>query len=310
MIPHSAVPLELKKFTWEVDIVLTSIKNDLIEIAVDTYGAELTSIKTVKDSLEYLWQKDDNYWARQAPPLFPIVGGLPDDRYQLGGQTYEMKLHGFARWCEFTLISSGPEELVYCLGHSEESLRQYPFKFEFLVKYKLEANTLRQSFQVNNLDEKTMFFAVGSHPGFRCPLYEGEKMEDYYLLFEKPEQIRGLVESQGLLTGETKAFLDRRREKPLSHSMFGAGELTILKEPASKWLELRNRVNDRRLRLGFEEFSYIGLWSRDNAPFVCIEPWLGIHPTIGDSLDFETKREMQKLWPKESFECGFSVTVE
>jgi galactose mutarotase-like enzyme len=42
--------------------MLTSIKNDLIEIAVDTYGAELTSLKTVKDSLEFLWQKDDKYW--------------------------------------------------------------------------------------------------------------------------------------------------------------------------------------------------------------------------------------------------------
>jgi hypothetical protein len=34
--------------------MLSSIKNDLIEIVVDTYGAELTSIKTVKDSLEFL----------------------------------------------------------------------------------------------------------------------------------------------------------------------------------------------------------------------------------------------------------------
>jgi galactose mutarotase-like enzyme len=290
--------------------MLTSIKNDLIEIAVDTYGAELTSIKTVKDSLEFLWQKDDNYWARQAPPLFPIVGGLPDDHYQLGGQTYEMKLHGFARWCEFTLISSGSEELGYCLGDSEESLRQYPFKFEFMVKYKLEANTLRQSFQLNNLDQKTMLFSVGSHPGFRCPLYEGEKMEDYYLLFEKPERIRSLVELRGLLTGETKAFLYGEREKPLSHSMFGTGELTILKEPASKWLELRSRVNERRLRIEFEEFSYIGLWSKNNAPFVCIEPWLGIHSTMGDLLDFETKIGLQKVAPGESFECGFTVTVE
>jgi galactose mutarotase-like enzyme len=291
--------------------MLTSIKNDQIEIAVDTYGAELTSIKTVKDGMEFLWQKDDKYWARQAPPLFPIVGGLPDGRYQYEGQTYEMKLHGFVRWCEFTPVSSGPAELVYRLGYSEETLRQYPFKFELLVKYTLEANTLRQSFVVNNRDDKSLFFSVGSHPGFRCPLHEGEKMEDYYLLFEKPERLNRLLENGGLLTGETKAFLDGEREKALSHSLFPDGELTILKEPASKWLEIRSRVNDRVVRIGFEEFPYLGIWSaKNNAPFVCIEPWLGIHSTKGDSPDFETKKGLQKAAPGESFECGFTITVE
>jgi galactose mutarotase-like enzyme len=291
--------------------MLTSIKNDQIEIAVDTYGAELTSIKTVKDSLEFLWQKDDNYWARQAPPLFPIVGGLPDGCYQLESQTYEMKLHGFARWCEFTLVRSGPAELVYRLRYSEETLCQYPFKFELLVKYALKGNTLRQSFCVNNLDEKPLLFSMGSHPGFRCPLYEGEKMEDYYLWFEKPERLNRLLENGGLLTGETKEFLDDAHEKALSHSLFPDGELTILEKLASKWIEIRSRVNDRVIRVGFEEFPYLGIWSAKNdAPFICIEPWLGIHSTRGESSNFETKQGLQKVAPGESFECAFSITVE
>jgi galactose mutarotase-like enzyme len=291
--------------------MITSIKNDRIEIAVDTYGAELTSIKTVKDSLEFLWQKDNNYWARQAPPLFPIVGGLPDGRYQLGSRTYEMKLHGFARWCEFTLVRSGPAELVYRLGYSEETLCQYPFKFELLIKYTLEANTLRQSFCVNNLDEKPLFFSVGAHPGFCCPLYEGEKMEDYYLWFEKPERLNRLLENGGLLTDETKKFLDDAHEKALSHSLFPDGELTILEKLASKWLEIRSRVNDRVIRVEFEGFPYLGIWSAKNdAPFVCIEPWLGIHSGKGDSLEFEKKKGLLNVAAGESYECGFSITVE
>jgi galactose mutarotase-like enzyme len=92
--------------------MLSSIKNDLIEIVVDTYGAELTSIKTVKDSLEFLWQKDAKYWTRQNPIFFPIIGGLPDDRYQFEGQTYEMKKHGFVRWCEFTPLPGGAQDRI------------------------------------------------------------------------------------------------------------------------------------------------------------------------------------------------------
>jgi hypothetical protein len=32
------------------------------------------------DGGEYLWQRDEAYWPRCAPVLFPIVGNLRDDR--------------------------------------------------------------------------------------------------------------------------------------------------------------------------------------------------------------------------------------
>jgi galactose mutarotase-like enzyme len=70
-------------------------------------------------------------------------------------------------------------------------------------------------------------------------------------------------------------------------------------------------VNDRVIRVGFEEFSYLGIWSAKNdAPFVCIEPWRGIYSTRGESFDFETKPGLEKVAPGESFECGFFVIVE
>jgi galactose mutarotase-like enzyme len=301
------------KVNKEVVSMRTSLKNDLIEIIVDSYGAELTSLKTVKDSLEYLWQKDENYWNRQNPTFFPIIGAMPNDRYQYEGQLYEMKKHGFVRWYEFELVSDEADELVYRWGYSEESLQQYPFKFEFFIKYKLESNTLRQSFQINNLDTKAMPFALGAHPGFNCPLNKGEQMKDYYLLFEKSEKLNRLVlnQEEEMLTGETKEFLNDEREKALYHSMFPNGEPKILKNTASKWVELRSRVNERAIRIGFEKFPNLVIWSAKNdAPFVCLEPWHGIPQTKGDPIDLETKKGMQMLAPGGSYECGFTITVE
>jgi galactose mutarotase-like enzyme len=291
----------------------TTIKNEFIEIAVNSYGAELTSIKTVKDSLEYLWQVDEKYLLRQNPTFFPIIGAMPDDKYKFEGQIYEMKKHGFVRFHDFELVSKGIDELVYRFGYTEESLKQYPFKFELLIKYKLEGNTLRQSFQVNNLDIKTMLFALGAHPGFRCPLYKGEQMKDYYLLFEKPESIKKWVLNQAeeMLTGETKEFMNGEREKPLYHSMFPNGQPSILENTASKCVELRNRVNGRVIRVGFEGFPNLVIMSpKNDAPLICIEPWHGLPQTKGDPIDLETKKGMQKLASGGTYECGLTIPVE
>jgi galactose mutarotase-like enzyme len=70
-------------------------------------GRRLRDIKTIRDNLEFLWQKDNRYWTGQAPVLFPIVGGLPDNCYLLGEQTYEMKTHGFARDSDIHLFRTG-----------------------------------------------------------------------------------------------------------------------------------------------------------------------------------------------------------
>jgi galactose mutarotase-like enzyme len=109
---------------------------------------------------------------------------------QLGKQIYEMKTHGFARDSQFELMKDGPAELVFKLGHNEATLRQYPLKFELQVKYAIEANTLRHSFQVNNPGPKFLLFSVGARPGFRCPLYVGEKMEGYYSASESDGRLR------------------------------------------------------------------------------------------------------------------------
>ena len=66
-----------------------TLKNDRIGIAADTLGAELTSLKTA-DGLELLWQGDDNHWKSRSPILFPVVGGLPDDQYELEDKRYKM----------------------------------------------------------------------------------------------------------------------------------------------------------------------------------------------------------------------------
>lgn len=288
---------------------MDTIRNEILEISVDRHGAELMSFKTINGNKEFLWQGDSNYWGSRSLILFPIIGGLPDGKYELAGNSYNMKSHGFARNSDFELVEKTSEKLLYRLAYSQETLSQYPFEFEFFVSYILAGNTLRHGFIVNNLDDKRMLFSVGAHPGFNCPLYADEKIEDYSILFEKPETLKRRIKTGPLLTGEKEDFLQGQREKKLSHSLFYNGAV-ILDHVQSNWLEIRNSKNSHTIKMSFDNFPYLGIWSSMNdGPFVCIEPWYGVDSTAGDSYDLEKKEGLQTLTPGGKFSCEYSIEL-
>ena len=83
--------------------MLYTIKNDILELSADTFGAELHSLRL--GGKEYLWQCGDA-WKRYAPILFPFICSPKDRCYTARGKQYRMKAnHGFARDIEFALTS-------------------------------------------------------------------------------------------------------------------------------------------------------------------------------------------------------------
>ncbi len=155
-----------------------------------------------------------------------------------------------------------------------------------------------------------MFFSVGAHPGFNIPLYENEKFEDYYILFEKKETKNRRIKANGLLSGEQYKFLNNENMKQLEHSFFYNGAI-IMEKLESSWLEIRNNVNSKAIRVNFEGFPYLGIWSAANdAPFLCIEPWFGLDSKKGDSLDLFAKEGLQKLAAGKIFECTYSIEIK
>lgn len=290
--------------------MIDSIKNGVLQIKVKRLGAELTSVKSINNDLEYLWQGDEHFWGGQSYNLFPLIGAMPGGIFKLNEQTYNINMHGFARNSEFELFSKESSKLVYRLGYSEETLKQFPYQFELFVTYELVDNTIKHSYQVVNLGREEMLFSVGAHPGFNCPLLENEKMEDYTLVFESNEIIDARRKADGLLTGEKNIFLNNQKKKQLSHSLFYDGPI-ILEGLRSNWLEIRNSKNNHVIRVEFEGFPYMGIWSSQNdGPFVCIEPWYGVDSTVGDLSDFYKKEGLQKLAPKESFDCEYTIILE
>ena len=91
-----------------------TIQNAFLSVAVDRTGAELASIRD-RAGHEYLWQGDARFWVSRAPILFPIVGGLKEDRYTLDGQSYTLPKHGFARTMEFAVAEKTESSVVLTL---------------------------------------------------------------------------------------------------------------------------------------------------------------------------------------------------
>ena len=50
------------------------LENEFLKLAIDTHGAELSSIFNKKENKEMLWQGNPEFWGRKSPVLFPLVG--------------------------------------------------------------------------------------------------------------------------------------------------------------------------------------------------------------------------------------------
>ena len=57
------------------------LENEALKVTINSFGAELASIRGKETDTEYLWNADAKFWKRSAPVLFPFVGS-PNDSSQ------------------------------------------------------------------------------------------------------------------------------------------------------------------------------------------------------------------------------------
>ena len=187
--------------------MIYTLENQHLKISLSNHGGELHSIKGKKDNTEFLWSGDEAYWKYHAPILFPIVGKVFNGKYTVDGKTYELPQHGLARVRDFEMIEQTKNSISFELKYSEDTLKVYPFKFSLIIKYTLNDINLSIDYIVKNLDNKEMYFSIGAHPAFMCPI-ENDKFDDYYFEFNEKENasIMQLV-GPGYFSKEEKPYL-------------------------------------------------------------------------------------------------------
>ncbi|MDB5268837.1 MAG: hypothetical protein JWP58_1877 [Hymenobacter sp.] len=274
------------------------------------HGAELTSLRTTADDLEYVWPADPAVWARHAPVLFPLVGRLPDDAYSYEGRAYKLPQHGFARDQEFAVVRHTDTELVFRLQHDETTRSVFPFAFELTITYTLRDTELTVRWDVRNpAADAPLLFSIGAHPAVRCPLMPDEKFEDYYFEFDHPVTLERHLLQGGLLTGQTAPVLTEQQELPLTYDLFSDDAL-VFKHYDFSGITLRSRKSAHFVRFQFDGFPYLGLWTKGpGARFVCVEPWHGIASAAGKPVDLSEKEGILTLEPGQTFTAAYTITV-
>lgn len=274
--------------------MIVEIMSDSAAAQIETKGAELQSLKDVFNT-EYIWQGDPKYWGRRAPVLFPIIGAQKNGEYEYNGKKYKISRHGFARDCEFELIASDRNRAVFSLSSNDRTRAMYPFDFRLLLEYSLEAAELTVKYTVLNTGSEDMYFCIGDHTAFNCPLFEEEKFEDYFVEYECDEHIdRLLIDENGLFTGEKEHFLDGRSFR-LDHKIFDK-DVVFSDNLKSKAASLINQKTGRGVRIEYKDFDNLGIWSpKGDAPFVCFEPWNGRASSVSDGPKLTDKKGIIKL---------------
>ncbi len=285
------------------------LENEYLKLAVNEIGAELVEIKGKKENTDFLWNRDPKYWKLSAPVLFPCVGGLKNNQYKIDGKVFSLSKHGFARDSIFNMIEKSNDKLIFELSYSEKSLAVYPYKFLLRVIYTLVGNTITNTYEVRNMDNKEIFFGIGGHPAFMCPLDKDASFEDYYLEFEKDENADiMLLSDEGFFTRKNQKFLDNTNILELKHEYFIQDAL-VFNRLNSKKVKLKSKKSNKNLEFDFSGFPTLGIWQPYGANFICLEPWISFGDYVDSDGDFKQKDDIVKLEEgvfSESFKMTFN----
>lgn len=284
------------------------IFNDKLTAIIDSKGAELKSL--VNGDIEYIWPGSEDSWNRSSPVLFPIVGSLKNKQTNILGKTYYMNQHGFLRDQEFLLVTQDCNKLVLEFISNDETFQMYPFKFKALITHELQNQTLTTTFTIISLDDKEMFFNIGGHPGFRCPLRPNEQFNDYRIEFEKSESFASpTVENDATLNFDLPYMIFKNLQTlHLDYDYFKVDAIVIPKV-SSRYVKLLSKKNTG-IKFSFKDFSSFAIWTHPKkAPFICLEPWIGYADRYDTDGEFTSKADLVYLKSQQIFKCSYSIEI-
>lgn len=279
---------------------IVTLKNEYLTVKISTLGAEIKSIKS--DNGEERIHQSDMFWQGTAPVLFPICGKLYDGNLRINKRKYKLPSHGFARDNEFNLMEFTDDLAVFSLVSTEETKKIYPYDFELIITYKLLGKAIDVSYEIINDSKETMYFSIGSHEGYNCM----SGLKNYVIEFETPETAVPYSDADGdlgLPNGEIKTI-------ELSDELFIGSRSVIFKNPSSDALVLRNKDDSEKIRVEYEGFDYLVIWTKPNTQFVCIEPWCGMGEFYGFPKDISEKEGIQSIDVGGQFERHHIITID
>jgi galactose mutarotase-like enzyme len=218
-----------------------------------------------------------------------------------------MTQHGFARDRRFEWVERTAMGCRLALCDDAETWVHYPFAFRLELAYAIVDGGLDVTFSVVNTGDDILPASIGAHPAFRWPLAEGAAKQAHTLTFEndEPGKLRGVA--GGLLTAANHPSPIRGRELALSPDLFAADAL-ILDHPASRWVRF-SVPGGPALTVRWDGFEQLGIWSRVDAEFLCIEPWRGMSSPVDFDGEFMDKPWLMLIEPGARAEASMRIEI-
>lgn len=287
------------------------LENEELKVSIATSGAELREVIGKKTGLRYMWNGDSTYWGRVSPVLFPIVGRLKKDQYKLNGKSYHLSQHGFLRDVEFSVQEQDADHVSFVFESSDAFLDVYPYRFQAVIHYTLNEQSVNVRWEIHNMQGETMYFSIGAHPAFNVPLTSEDKAADYTLNFTKAPDKR--VTQYELVESLVKEKESVESIEPISI------QASLFKNDAFIYshidrVSLTSNQTGHGVDVDLTGFPFVGIWSSYNqsqgtmAPFVCIEPWYGIADTVDTTGKLDEKMGVNKLEKGGRFEADYTIT--
>lgn len=260
------------------------------------------NIKSWSIDQKEIFYTDEKSWAGKTikykggnPIMFPIFSTLCRDG---GGELYydgnkiELAQHGLARISPaWKALQETEDSLLLILHANEESLKYFPYQFEFKVHMKLLDNALHLKQEVFNAGDSTMPFCTGFHPYFAVsdPIH----CELNGIPWGTPMHIQ---------PNHDEHQYDTHYQNSLA---FGKEEINhhfrILKDKVT----LTDRLSGRRIQIIRDgNYPCITAWSEVGNPFVCIEP------NTARRGAFENRQDLIRIAPGETWTGKVKYVVE
>ena len=287
--------------------MIYTLKNDKLTVEVNSFGAELSSVKST-DGHEYMWQGAE--WKKHAPVLFPICGGLLNSSFTYGTRTYTMEKHGFARVTEFEMTEADDTSLTFVLKSDESTLAIYPFEFTLTAKYTIVDNTLTACYTVENSGKQIMPYMFGWHPAFT--LAGNGEINSFYVDFgEKNQLMRHTLQHGPFVNPFYTPYPLNGGKYYLNEDEIYENDTMIFRDvPTSVKLAGGNQAHEITLTYT-DNLPYLCIWKAptSSARYICLEPWSHV-PADGETEENFLSRQMARLSPSDKEDYVYTVKFD
>lgn len=282
---------------------MISLENKNLSVVINRHGAQLTQIHSQQHQQDYLAEKTPTV-------LFPAIGKSAAESYHYQDQDYPMPPDGFAKDQDWQVYSQSQTAVTLSLDDNQTTMANYPFHFQFLVTYQLQAAGLHVAYHLTNMDNVEMAFALGAEVACALDLDADLRLHDYQLILQPQRALtleRELDQDQ-YLTGAIRPNRAFQRGQ-LSVDQLAQTGRTILTNRDMQSLVLKNKVRQTIFCLSSQDFPFFTVAYDQAATALHLGLWNGLPDKAGQQSELLRKEGNLTLPARDNLAFSYEITL-